>query len=215
MRLRGPRSRPTTSQKTSKSREWNPDLWICSQELWPLDHRGGHCFYYTRKIFLKSLTFISSEICSLVYSQGYGSHRYKVCIIDRCSSSRHVCVHSLPHFRSNRNVFLDAVSEKELWKQKQGRKGRVGVLVNNQNSASRIPSRSRKKNWAETLQIQRKQNNCESQRLEHISYFLSLSSPNILITGIVDNHTFIPKVHSTKRTHGWLSARITAAFYLH
>jgi hypothetical protein len=24
----------------------NPDLWICSQELWPLDHRGGHYYYY-------------------------------------------------------------------------------------------------------------------------------------------------------------------------
>jgi hypothetical protein len=26
-----------------------PDLWICSQELWPLDHRGGpwrSCYYY-------------------------------------------------------------------------------------------------------------------------------------------------------------------------
>jgi hypothetical protein len=22
-------------------RELNPDFWICSQELWPLDHRGG------------------------------------------------------------------------------------------------------------------------------------------------------------------------------
>jgi hypothetical protein len=30
-RLSGPRSRPTTSQK----------IWICSHELWPLDHRGG------------------------------------------------------------------------------------------------------------------------------------------------------------------------------
>jgi hypothetical protein len=30
--------RPTTSQKIW---EWNPDLWICSQELSSLDHRGG------------------------------------------------------------------------------------------------------------------------------------------------------------------------------
>jgi hypothetical protein len=29
----------TTSQKIWKC----PDLWICSQELWPLDHRGGLC----------------------------------------------------------------------------------------------------------------------------------------------------------------------------
>jgi hypothetical protein len=52
MRLSGPRSRPTvtqsgpcsrpiTSQKILQHRESNPDLWICSQELWPLDHRGG------------------------------------------------------------------------------------------------------------------------------------------------------------------------------
>jgi hypothetical protein len=27
--------------RKSGSRESNPDLWICSQELWPLDHRGG------------------------------------------------------------------------------------------------------------------------------------------------------------------------------
>jgi hypothetical protein len=38
-RLSGPRSSPTTSQK--KIWESNPDLWICGQELWPLDHRGG------------------------------------------------------------------------------------------------------------------------------------------------------------------------------
>jgi hypothetical protein len=39
-RLSGPHSRPITSQKMSYHRESNPDLWICSQELWPLDHRG-------------------------------------------------------------------------------------------------------------------------------------------------------------------------------
>jgi hypothetical protein len=40
-RLSGPRSRLTTSQKIWWRREWNPVLWICSQELLPLDHRGG------------------------------------------------------------------------------------------------------------------------------------------------------------------------------
>jgi hypothetical protein len=39
--LSGHRSRPTASQKIWYCRESNPDLWICSQELWPLDHRGG------------------------------------------------------------------------------------------------------------------------------------------------------------------------------
>jgi hypothetical protein len=41
-RLSGPPSRPTTSQKMWLRREWNPDLWICGQEIRPLDHRGGH-----------------------------------------------------------------------------------------------------------------------------------------------------------------------------
>jgi hypothetical protein len=41
MRLSGPRSRPTTSQKIWQRRESNLDLWICSHELWPLDNRGG------------------------------------------------------------------------------------------------------------------------------------------------------------------------------
>jgi hypothetical protein len=40
-RLSGPRSKPNTYQKMWQTRESNPDLWICSQELWPLDHRGG------------------------------------------------------------------------------------------------------------------------------------------------------------------------------
>jgi hypothetical protein len=41
--LSGPRSRLTT-QKTWYCRKSNLDLWICSQELWPLDHRGGQSF---------------------------------------------------------------------------------------------------------------------------------------------------------------------------
>jgi hypothetical protein len=40
-RLSRPRSRPTTIFSGSV-RESNPGLRICSQELWPLDHRGGH-----------------------------------------------------------------------------------------------------------------------------------------------------------------------------
>jgi hypothetical protein len=39
-RLNGPRSTPATSQKIWKRWESIPDLWICSQELWPLDHKG-------------------------------------------------------------------------------------------------------------------------------------------------------------------------------
>jgi hypothetical protein len=40
------RPRPTTSQKIWQSRESNPDLWICSQELWLLGHRGGPAKVY-------------------------------------------------------------------------------------------------------------------------------------------------------------------------
>jgi hypothetical protein len=47
-RLSGSRSRPTTSQKIWWCRKSNPDLWICSQKLWPLDHRGVWCYLYIR-----------------------------------------------------------------------------------------------------------------------------------------------------------------------
>jgi hypothetical protein len=40
-RLSGSRSRPSTSHNIWWRRKSNPDLWICSQELWTLDHRGG------------------------------------------------------------------------------------------------------------------------------------------------------------------------------
>jgi hypothetical protein len=39
--LSWPRSRPTTSQNIWYAGNRTRDLWICSQELWPLDHRGG------------------------------------------------------------------------------------------------------------------------------------------------------------------------------
>jgi hypothetical protein len=39
-RLSRPRSRHTTSHKIWWRRESNPDPWICSQELCPLDHSG-------------------------------------------------------------------------------------------------------------------------------------------------------------------------------
>jgi hypothetical protein len=40
-RQSGPPSRLITSEKIWKRWESNHDPWICSQELWPLDHRGG------------------------------------------------------------------------------------------------------------------------------------------------------------------------------
>jgi hypothetical protein len=50
-RLSGPRFRTTTSQKTWQSWESNPDLWICSQELWPLYHSGcqSHLPFQTKQ----------------------------------------------------------------------------------------------------------------------------------------------------------------------
>jgi hypothetical protein len=41
MRLSVPRSRPITSQKIYSAGNRIRDLQICSQELWPLGHRGG------------------------------------------------------------------------------------------------------------------------------------------------------------------------------
>jgi hypothetical protein len=51
MRLSGPRSRPTTFFFW-QCRESNPGLRICSQELWPLDHRGGHVMYVYIYIYI-------------------------------------------------------------------------------------------------------------------------------------------------------------------
>jgi hypothetical protein len=56
--LSGPRSRTTTSQKIWYCRGSNLDLWICSQELWPLDHRGG-LVLFPRNIILLLLVLIS------------------------------------------------------------------------------------------------------------------------------------------------------------
>jgi hypothetical protein len=67
-RLSDPRSGPTTSQEI-----WsNPDLWICSQELWPLDHRGGQnlCFSAPSCWWMWLVTFfcllMSLYVCLLV-----------------------------------------------------------------------------------------------------------------------------------------------------
>jgi hypothetical protein len=40
MKLSGPRFRRTTYQIIWQRREWNPNLWIRSQQLWPIDYRG-------------------------------------------------------------------------------------------------------------------------------------------------------------------------------
>jgi hypothetical protein len=33
---------PLLLRKSCSTGNWTRDFWICSQELWPLDHRGGH-----------------------------------------------------------------------------------------------------------------------------------------------------------------------------
>jgi hypothetical protein len=38
---------PLLLRKSGRARTRTRDLWICSQELWPLDHRGGSCVIYT------------------------------------------------------------------------------------------------------------------------------------------------------------------------
>jgi hypothetical protein len=32
---------PLLLRKSGSAEDWTWDLWICSQKLWPLDHRGG------------------------------------------------------------------------------------------------------------------------------------------------------------------------------
>jgi hypothetical protein len=69
-RLRGPRFRPTTSQKMWLSREWNPGLWICSQELWPLDHRGGLRHWTIRSQFTTELFhFMRQNVETLILNR--------------------------------------------------------------------------------------------------------------------------------------------------
>lgn len=133
--------------------------------------------YHTCQNFRKSLMFISSKICSLTSSLGYGSI-YRdmksvllIAVAVRVTSACppfHISILTEMSFRMlclKRNSW-------ELWQQKQGWNGRVEVLANTRNPASRIPSRSRNKNWNKTLQIRRTQNNCETQRLPQLSYFI-------------------------------------------
>jgi hypothetical protein len=65
-RLSGLRSRSTTSQK-NLIEESNPDLWICSQYFWALDHRGSQRKYSVseRSWFSNSLN-IRSFMCTCI-----------------------------------------------------------------------------------------------------------------------------------------------------
>jgi hypothetical protein len=72
-RLSGPRYRPI-SQKIWWGRESKSDLWICSQELWPLDHRGSHTLWFTiRKC---SLLRSSQEERMLIHGWEFDSQTF-------------------------------------------------------------------------------------------------------------------------------------------
>jgi hypothetical protein len=60
-RLSGPRSRPITF--LWQCRESNPCLRICSQELWPLDHRGGRSVHnlFSKQEQVSSVNFRPSS----------------------------------------------------------------------------------------------------------------------------------------------------------
>jgi hypothetical protein len=68
MRLSGPRSRHTTSQKILYRRESNTDLWMCSKELWPLEHRGGDFFLNNIWTFSSYLTGNTLLLCYTYHS---------------------------------------------------------------------------------------------------------------------------------------------------
>jgi hypothetical protein len=52
MRLSGPSSMPTISQKIWYGRESNPDLWIRRQEFWPPDHTANNICLKVDKIMI-------------------------------------------------------------------------------------------------------------------------------------------------------------------
>jgi hypothetical protein len=60
--MSGSRSRSNTSQKILQRRESNKDLWLCSQEVWPLDHRGGHiCRQICQQNYTRQVQRYSNE----------------------------------------------------------------------------------------------------------------------------------------------------------
>jgi hypothetical protein len=47
---------PLLFRKSDSAGNGTRDLWICSQELWPLDHRGGHLIqHYPVKMYLEEI----------------------------------------------------------------------------------------------------------------------------------------------------------------
>jgi hypothetical protein len=69
-------SRPTTLRKSGSARNRTRDLWICSQELWPLDHRGGlSCTYI---IYLIYSWFQFSDYISQLVKMKYTLHQLSI-----------------------------------------------------------------------------------------------------------------------------------------
>jgi hypothetical protein len=76
-RLSGPHSRPATSQKMWYSRESNPDLWICSHELWPLTAQPWPqvfepLYIYYLQIPVLTLHTFTLHSCSSISSKSDG-----------------------------------------------------------------------------------------------------------------------------------------------
>jgi hypothetical protein len=106
-RLNGPRSRPTSSQKIWKRRESNPDLRICSQELWSLEHtdcqfshnRSVYWRYVHRKIPSGSQTVLELLLfsCHLTnvtrFKRGISMHNWHASTDSRTRTQNAVAMH--------------------------------------------------------------------------------------------------------------------------
>jgi hypothetical protein len=113
--LSGRRSRPTVSQKIWKRRESNSNLWICSKELWPLDHRDGRFFTYI-EVMLFFLPLFSMYISiklfyfnSIKYNLVSNAKRFsdKVYTVYLCQFSyfSNYTVHLIPSLSSKSSTF--------------------------------------------------------------------------------------------------------------
>jgi hypothetical protein len=90
-RLKGPRSKSTTSQETWQHRDSNLDLWICSQKPGPLDHRrdphNAEIPHVPRKRVKLSLC---QTKLALRHELVYGNGCIDPCFLDRSTSWRWV-----------------------------------------------------------------------------------------------------------------------------
>jgi hypothetical protein len=80
-RLSGPCSRPLLLRKSGSAGNRTWDLWICSQELWSLDHRGGHrdlikIYQFYMKHFL--ICWIFNKIGNIIH--GVNSLQWHICV---------------------------------------------------------------------------------------------------------------------------------------